>query len=108
MQSYGENPTTYEGKRGMGSTFLLGEGFKAPTCEGYEFLGWKLRVTPWGEAPKYSEKLYQHNEVFCISEENYEFAANSDLPVSVWDNYVGYQIVAQWKKIDTKGVEVKH
>ena len=26
MQSYGENPNTHEGKRGMGSTFLLGEG----------------------------------------------------------------------------------
>ena len=28
--------------------------------------------------------------------------------MSVWDNEVGYQIVAQWKKIDTKKVEVKH
>ena len=100
MQSYGI--------RGMGSTFLIGEGWPEPTCEGYEFLGWKLRLTPWFGAPQYSEKLYQHNEVFCISEENYEFAANRDLPVSVWDNEVGYQIVAQWKKIDTKKVEVKH
>ena len=108
MQSYGENPNTYEGKRGMGSTFRIGEECPEPTCEGYEFLGWKLRLTPMFETPKYSDKLYQHNEVFCISEENYEFAANRDLPVSVWNNEVGYQIVAQWKKVDTKKVEVKH
>lgn len=108
MQSYGENPNTYEGKRGMGSTFRIGEEWPEPTCEGYEFLGWKLRLKPFFGPPQYSEKLYQHNEVFNISEENYEFAANRDLPVSVWDNEVGYQIVAQWKKIDTKKVEVKH
>lgn len=108
MQSYGENPNTYEGKRGMGSTFRIGEEWPEPTCEGYEFLGWKLRLTPMFETPKYSDKLYQHNEVFNISEENYEFAANRDLPVSVRDNEVGYQIVAQWKKIDTKKVEVNH
>ena len=110
MQSYGENPNTHEGIRGMGSTFLIGEEWPEPTCEGYEFLGWKLRLKPFfgTGTPQYSEKLYQHNEVFNISEENYEFAANRDLPVSVWDNAVGYQIVAQWKKIDTKKVEVKH
>ena len=108
MQSYGENPNTYEGKRGMGSTFQIGEEWPEPTCEGYEFLGWKLRLKPFYGPPQYSDRLYQHNEVFCISEENYEFAANHDLPVSVWTNEVGYQIVAQWKKIDTKKVEVKH
>ena len=108
MQSYGENPNTYEGKRGMGSTFRIGEEWPEPTCEGYEFLGWKLRLKPFFGPPQYSDKLYQHNEVFNISEENYEFAANRDLPVSVWTNEVGYQIVAQWKKIDTKKVEVKH
>ena len=108
MQSYGENPNTHEGIRGMGSTFRIGEEWPEPTCEGYEFLGWKLRLKPFFGPSQYSEKLYQHNEVFNISEENYEFAANRDLPVSVWDNEVGYQIVAQWKKIDTKKVEVKH
>lgn len=108
MQSYGENPNTYEGKRGMGSTFRIGEEWPEPTCEGYEFLGWKLRLKPFFGPPQYSDRLYQHNEVFCISEENYEFAANRDLPVSLWTNEVGYQIVAQWKKIDTKKVEVKH
>ena len=108
MQSYGENPNTYEGTRGMGSTFRIGEEWPEPTCEGYEFLGWKLRLKPLFGPPKYSDRLYQHNEVFCISEKNYEYAANRDLPVSVWDDEVGYQIVAQWKKIDTKKVEVKH
>ena len=108
MQSYGENPNTHEGTRGMGSTFQIGEEWPEPTCEGYEFLGWKLRLKPIFGPPQYSDRLYQHNEVFCISEKNYEYAANHDLPVSVWDNEVGYQIVAQWKKIDTKKVEVKH
>ena len=108
MQSYGKNPNTNEGIRGMGSTFLIGEEWPEPTCEGYEFLGWKLRLKPFFGPPQYSEKLYQHNEVFNISEENYEFAANSDLPVSIWNDQVGYQFVAQWKKIDTKKVEVKH
>ena len=108
MQSYGENPNTHEGTRGMGSTFRIGEEWPEPTCEGYEFIGWKLRLTPWFGNPTYSEKLYQHNEVFNISEENYDFAANHDLPVSVWTNMSGYQFVAQWKKIDTKKVEVKH
>ena len=108
MQSYGENPNTHEGTRGMGSTFQIGEEWPEPTCEGYEFLGWKLRLKPFFGPPKYSDRLYQHNEVFCISEKNYEFAANRDLPVSLWTDEVGYQIVAQWKKIDTKKVEVKH
>ena len=109
MQSYGENPNTHEGTRGMGSTFQIGEEWPEPTCEGYEFLGWKLRLTtPWSGTPKYSDELYQHNEVFCISEENYEFAANHDLPVFNWNNEAGYQIVAQWKKADTKTVSVEH
>lgn len=108
MQSYGENPNTHEGTRGMGSTFRIGEEWPEPTCEGYEFIGWKLRLTPWFGNPTYSEKLYQHNEVFNISEENYDFAANRDLPVSIWTGEVGYQFVAQWKKIDTKKVEVQH
>lgn len=112
MQSYGENPNTHEGIRGMGSTFLIGEGWPEPTCDGYEFLGWKLRLTPFPSfgTPQYqySDKLYQHNEVFRISEDNYEFAANHDLPVSIWNNEAGYQIVAQWKKADTKTVSVEH
>lgn len=49
MQSYGENPNTHEGIRGMGSTFLIGEEWPEPTCEGYEFLGWKLRLKPFLE-----------------------------------------------------------
>ena len=109
MQSYGENPNTHEGKRGMGSTFLLGEGCPEPTCEGYEFIGWKLRKKDfWQQQESFSDKLYKHNEVFKISEDNYDFARNQDLPVSVWDNEKGYQVVAQWKKIGMKNVEVEH
>lgn len=109
MQSYGENPNTHEGKRGMGSTFLLGEGCPEPTCEGYEFIGWKLRKKDfWPPQESFSDKLYKHNEVFKISEDNYDFARNQDLPVSVWDNEKGYQVVAQWKKIGMKNVKVEH
>ena len=108
MQSYGENLNTHEGTRGMGSTFRIGEEWPEPTCEGYEFIGWKLRLTPWFGNPTYNEKLYQHNEVFNISEENYDFAANHDLPVSVWTNMRGYQFVAQWEKVQTKTVKVNH
>ena len=43
MQSYGKNPSTYKGARRMGTTFVMGEKFPEPTCEGYEFLGWKLK-----------------------------------------------------------------
>ena len=43
MQSYGENPNTHEGIRGMGSTFRIGEECPEPTCEGYEFLGWRTK-----------------------------------------------------------------
>lgn len=66
MQSYGENPNTHEGIRGMGSTFRIGEEWPEPTCEGYEFLGWKLRLKPFFGPSQYSEKLYQHtvNETY--------------------------------------------
>ena len=109
MQSYGANPDTEQGKRSMGSTFLLGEGCPEPTCEGYEFIGWKLRKKDfWQQQESFSDKLYKHNEVFKISEDNYDFARNQDLPVSVWDNEKGYQVVAQWKKIGMKNVKVEH
>ena len=109
MQSYGANPDTEQGKRSMGSTFLLGEGCPEPTCEGYEFIGWKLRKKDfWQQQESFSDKLYKHNEVFKISEDNYDFAQNQDLPVSVWNSEKGYQVVAQWKKIGMKNVKVEH
>ena len=109
MQSYGANPDTEQGKRSMGSIFLIGEGCPEPTCEGYEFIGWKLRKKDfWQPQESFSDKLYKHNEVFKISEDNYDFAQNNDLPVSVWNNEKGYQVVAQWKKIGMKNVKVEH
>ena len=104
MQSYGENPSTYKGARGMGTTFVMGESCPEPTCEGYEFVGWKLK----DRSGNLSETLYKHGEIFTIAEDNYAYANNTNLPLCSWNNESGYQIVAQWKKIDTKKVEVKH
>ncbi len=104
MQSYGENPSTYKGARGMGTTFVMGESYPEPTCEGYEFVGWKLK----DRSGKLSDTLYKHGDLFTIAEDNYAYANNTDLPLCSWNNESGYQIVAQWKKIDTKKVEVKH
>ena len=104
MQSYGENPSTYKGARGMGTTFVMGESYPEPTCEGYEFVGWKLK----DRSGKLSDTLYKHGDLFTIAEDNYAYANNTDLPLCSWNNERGYQIVAQWKKIDTKKVEVKH
>ena len=104
MQSYGENPSTYKGARGMGTTFVMGESYPEPTCEGYEFVGWKLK----DRSGKLSDTLYKHGDLFTIAEDNYAYANNTDLPLCSWNNESGYQIVAQWKKIDTKKVEVNH
>lgn len=104
MQSYGENPSTYKGARGMGTTFVMGESYPEPTCEGYEFVGWKLK----DRSGKLSDTLYKHGDLFTIAEDNYAYANNTDLPLCSWNNESGYQIVAQWKKIDTKKVKVNH
>lgn len=92
------------GKRTMGTSFPMGEGWQEPTCEGYEFLGWKLKQ----KNGQLSDRLYQHNEIFTISDENYMYADNNNLPVFGWTNKSGYQIVAQWKKTGTRHVEVNH
>ena len=92
------------GKRTMGTSFPMGEGWQEPTCKGYEFLGWKLKQ----KNGQLSDRLYQHNEIFTISDENYMYADNNNLQVFGWTNKSGYQIVAQWKKTGTRDVEVKH
>ena len=104
MQSYGKNPSTNKGARGMGDTFVMGESCPEPTCEGYQFVGWKLK----DRSGKLSDTLYKHGDLFTIAEDNYAYANNTNLPLCSWNNKSGYQIVAQWKKIDTKKVEVKH
>ncbi len=104
MQSYGKNPSTNKGTRGMGTTFVMGESCPKPTCEGYEFVGWKLK----DRFGKLSDTLYKHGDLFTIAEDNYAYANNTNLPLCSSNNKSGYQIVAQWKKIDTKKVEVKH
>lgn len=104
MQSYGKNPSTNKGARGMGTTFVMGESCPEPTCEGYEFVGWKLK----DRSGKLSDTLYKHGDLFTIAEDNYAYANNTNLPLCSRNDKSGYQIVAQWKKIDTKKVEVKH
>lgn len=103
MHSYGKDLETGKGTRAIGTTFIMGEGWSEPTCEGYEFIGWKKNKD--GEL---SQKTYSNGELFTISDENYGYANNTNLPVFASNNFTGYQIVAQWKKIDTKKVEVKH
>lgn len=104
MHSYGRNPSTNKGARGMGTTFVMGEKFPEPTCEGYEFLGWKLK----NNSGKLSDTLYKHGDLFTIAEDNYAYANNTNLPVCSWTDMSGYQIVAQWKKISTRSVVVNH
>ena len=104
MHSYGKDLETGKGTRAIGTTFIMGEGWSEPTCEGYEFIGWKLK----NKDGELSQKTYSNGELFTISDENYGYANNTNLPVFASNNFTGYQIVAQWKKIDTKKVEVKH
>lgn len=104
MHSYGKDLETGKGTRAIDTTFIMGEGWAEPTCEGYEFIGWKLK----NKAGELSQKTYSNGELFTISDENYGYANNTNLPVFASNNFTGYQIVAQWKKIDTKKVEVKH
>ena len=104
MQSYGKNPSTNKGARDMGTTFIMGECWAEPTCEGYEFIGWKLK----NKAGKLSQETYSNGDLFTISDENYGYANNTDLPVFASKNYSGYQIVAQWKKTAKKEIKVEN
>ena len=67
-------------------------------------MGWKLQK----KDGTLSSETYQNNDVFTVSEDNVEYADNTNLPFCSRNDKVGYQFVAQWKKIDTKKVEVKH
>lgn len=104
MHSYGKDLETGKGIRTIGTTFIMGEGWAEPTCEGYEFIGWKLK----NKAGKLSQETYSNGDLFTISDENYGYANNTDLPVFASKNYSGYQIVAQWKKTAKKEIKVEH
>ena len=104
MDSYGKDLETGKGIRTIGTTFIMGEGWAEPTCEGYEFIGWKLK----NKAGKLSQETYSNGDLFTISDENYGYANNTDLPVFASKNYSGYQIVAQWKKTAKKEIKVEH
>ena len=98
MHSYGKHVETGKGIRTIGTAFIMGEGWAEPTCEGYEFIGWKLK----NKAGELSQETYSNGDLFTISDENCGYANNTDLPVFASKNYSGYQIVAQWKKIAKK------
>ena len=104
MHSYGNNPSTAKGGRKIGVSFTVGEGNEEPTCSGYEFLGWKLQK----KDGTLSSETYQNNDVFTVSEDNVEYADNTNLPFCSRNDEVGYQFVAQWKKISTRSVIVNH
>ena len=104
MHSYGKDLETEKGIRTIGTTFIMGEGWAEPTCEGYEFIGWKLK----NKDGELSQKTYSNGELFTISDENYGYANNTNLPVFASKNYTGYQIVAQWKKTAKKEIMVQH
>lgn len=104
MHSYGKHVETGKGIRTIGTTFIMGEGWAEPTCEGYEFIGWKLK----NKDGKLSQETYSNGELFTISDENYGYANNMNLPVFASKNYTGYQIVAQWKKTAKKEIKVQH
>ena len=105
MHSYGDNPETVANEgRSIGVSFTVGEGNEVPTCSGYEFLGWKLQK----KDGTLSSETYQNKDVFTVSEDNVEYADNTNLPFCSSNNRDGYQFVAQWKKISTRSVVVKH
>ena len=104
MHSYGDNPSTAANEgRSIGVSFTVGEGNEEPTCSGYEFLGWKLQK----KDGTLSSETYQNNDVFTVSEDNVEYADNTNLPFCS-RNEKGYQFVAQWEKVQTKTVKVNH
>lgn len=105
MHSYGDNPETVADEgRSIGVSFTVGEGNEVPTCSGYEFLGWKLQK----KDGTLSSETYQNKDVFTVSEDNVEYADNTNLPFRSSNDKKGYQFVAQWKKISTRSVVVKH
>lgn len=105
MHSYGDNPATVADEgRSIGVSFTVGEGNEVPTCSGYEFLGWKLQK----KDGTLSSETYQNNDVFTVSEDNVEYADNTNLPFCSSNDKKGYQFVAQWKKISTRSVVVNH
>lgn len=104
MHSYGDNPSTTANEgRSIGVSFTVGEGNEVPTCSGYKFLGWKLQK----KDGTLSSETYQNNDVFTVSEDNVEYADNTNLPFCS-RNEKGYQFVAQWEKVQTKKVKVNH
>lgn len=104
MHSYGDNPSTAANEgRSIGVSFTVGEGNEVPTCSGYKFLGWKLQK----KDGTLSSETYQNNDVFTVSEDNVEYANNTNLPFCS-RNEKGYQFVAQWEKVQTKTVKVNH
>ena len=100
------NPYTNKpvfGSRALGDTFNVGEKFSEPYCEGYKFVGWKLV-----DANEKEEKIYQNNDVFTIDSSNVSYANTPFVNTNSYGYTNAYRFVAQWEKIGTRNVIVKH
>lgn len=100
------NPYTNKpvfGSRALGDTFNVGEKFSEPYCEGYKFVGWKLV-----DANEKEEKIYQNNDVFTIDSSNVSYANTPFVNTKSYSYTNAYRFVAQWEKIGTRNVIVKH
>ena len=91
------------GSRALGDTFNVGEKFSEPYCEGYKFVGWKLV-----DANEKEEKIYQNNDVFTIDSSNVSYANTPFVNTKSYSYTNAYRFVAQWEKIGTRNVIVKH
>lgn len=95
------------GKRTLGESFKVGEGFDEPQCEGYKFAGWKLK-----DSSNKGEDIYQNNVSFTIDPINIKYGnldfcvKNSGGANNVYHN--AYRFVAQWKKVASRSVKVNH
>lgn len=95
------------GARAFGETFKVGEGFDEPKCDGYKFVGWKLK-----DSNDKGEDIYQNNVSFTIDSTNVEYGdldfcvKNSGGGLNLYHN--AYRFVAQWEKVGSRNVKVNH
>ena len=91
------------GPKNFEETFNVGEKTSEPKCAGYKFIGWKL-VDSNGNGGN----IYQNNTEFTIDSSNVAYGNIKFVDTKGYVHSNTYRFVAQWQKIDTKKVEVKH
>lgn len=91
------------GPKNFEETFNVGEKTSEPKCAGYKFIGWKL-VDSNGNGGN----IYQNNTEFTIDSSNVAYGNIKFVDTKSYAHSNTYRFVAQWQKIDTKKVEVKH